>query len=132
MAARTAGWDESPAGVGGYLFTSSSAVYPPGLDSQVEDSPWDAPPHGSEEGFAWAKRLGEIQAQLYHRHHHLPVAIVRPANPYGPYDDFAAGRQPVFQAETRLELVPDDGSAGWRELQDRTKQGGVHCAEREL
>jgi L-alanine-DL-glutamate epimerase-like enolase superfamily enzyme len=42
------------------------------------------------------------------------------------WDDFAAGRLPVFQAGTRLELVADDGSAAWRELQARARQGGVH------
>lgn len=44
------------------------------------------------------------------------------------WDDFLAGRQPVFQAGTRLEVIPDDGSAEWKELQARAQQGGVHCA----
>jgi hypothetical protein len=42
------------------------------------------------------------------------------------WDDFSAGRLPVFQAGTRLELVPDDGSREWRELQARAAEGGVH------
>lgn len=42
------------------------------------------------------------------------------------WDDFGAGRLPIFQAGTRLELVPDDGSKEWRELQARARQGGVH------
>ena len=46
------------------------------------------------------------------------------------WDDFSAGRLPVFQAGTKLELVPDDGSHEWRELQDRAQKGGVHSAGR--
>jgi len=45
------------------------------------------------------------------------------------WDDFSAGRLPVFQAGTRLELVPDDGSAEWRELQTRAQRGGIHTRE---
>jgi galactonate dehydratase len=48
------------------------------------------------------------------------------------WDDFQAGRLPVFQAGTRLERIPDDGSRAWRELQERAQAGGVHCAGREL
>jgi L-alanine-DL-glutamate epimerase-like enolase superfamily enzyme len=48
------------------------------------------------------------------------------------WDDFMAGRLPVFQAGTRLEMVPDNGSREWREMQTRAQQGGVHCAGREL
>jgi L-alanine-DL-glutamate epimerase-like enolase superfamily enzyme len=42
------------------------------------------------------------------------------------WDDFAAGRLPVFQKGVRLELVKDDGSKEWRELQGRAQKGGVH------
>lgn len=42
------------------------------------------------------------------------------------WDDFGAGRLPVFQAGTRLELVPDDGSAAWRDLQARAQAEAVH------
>jgi L-alanine-DL-glutamate epimerase-like enolase superfamily enzyme len=48
------------------------------------------------------------------------------------WDDFSAGRLPVFQAGTRTELVPDNGSSEWKELQAKAQLGGVHCAGREL
>lgn len=48
------------------------------------------------------------------------------------WDDFGQGRLPVFQAGTRLELVPDDGSREWRELQARASTAAVHSAGREL
>jgi L-alanine-DL-glutamate epimerase-like enolase superfamily enzyme len=48
------------------------------------------------------------------------------------WDDFLGGRLPVFQAGTNLELVPDDSSPAWKELQARAQKAGVHCAGREL
>jgi L-alanine-DL-glutamate epimerase-like enolase superfamily enzyme len=48
------------------------------------------------------------------------------------WDDFGAGRLPVFQPGTRTEVVPDNGTSEWRELQERAQAGGVHCAGREL
>jgi galactonate dehydratase len=48
------------------------------------------------------------------------------------WDDFSNGRLPVFQAGTVTEVVPDDGSRAWRELQARAQAGGIHCAGREL
>lgn len=78
-------------GARGLLFASSSAVYPAELELQDEEAPLDGPPHEGEAGFAWAKRMGELQARAYHRHHGFPVAIVRPSNPYGPGE----GRDPA-------------------------------------
>lgn len=42
------------------------------------------------------------------------------------WDDFLLGKLPVFPRGVRLEHVPDDGSAEWKELQQRAQQGGVH------
>ncbi|HET7559565.1 MAG TPA: enolase C-terminal domain-like protein [Limnochordia bacterium] len=42
------------------------------------------------------------------------------------WDDFLGGRLPVFAKGVRLEHVADDGSAEWRELQQRAQAGGVH------
>ena len=43
----------------------------------------------------------------------------------GLWDDFAAGNQPLFHQGVHLEIVPDDGSADWRELYQRTLQDPV-------
>jgi galactonate dehydratase len=48
------------------------------------------------------------------------------------WDDFSNGHLPVFQAGTFTEVVPNDGSDGWRDLQARAAGSGVHCAGREL
>ncbi len=76
------------AGVSRYLFTSSIAVYHP-VDVFVEDNAWDGPPHPSDKYAAWAKRMGELQGEAYQKEYGWDkIAIVRPANVYGPYDNF--------------------------------------------
>jgi hypothetical protein len=44
------------------------------------------------------------------------------------WDDFLAGRLPVFSRNVRLERVADDGSPDWKELQSRAQKGAVHVA----
>jgi GDP-L-fucose synthase len=105
--------DASRAGVRGYLYTSSSSVYPSCLEELDEDAPWDQPPHQSELGFGWAKRMGEIQAQIYHQNCGMPIAIVRPANPYGPWDDFGSERSHVIPALIRRAFAREDPFVVW-------------------
>jgi GDP-L-fucose synthase len=76
------------AGVERYLYASSSSVYPGG-DSILDDTQeWTGEPHKTEYAFGWAKRAGELQARIYTENHGMKIAIVRPANPYGPGDNF--------------------------------------------
>jgi len=76
------------AGVEQYLYTSSIAIYHPS-DEFVEDKAWDGPPHPTDRFAAWAKRMGELQAEAYKIEYGWDkIAIVRPANVYGPYDNF--------------------------------------------
>lgn len=76
------------AGVERYLFTSSIAVYP-SASLFIEDRAWDGPPHPTDKYAAWAKRMGELQAEAYKVEYGWDkIAIVRPANVYGPYDNF--------------------------------------------
>lgn len=48
------------------------------------------------------------------------------------WDDFLAGRLPLFPEGVYLERIPDNGSREWRELQARAAQGGVHSGGRPL
>jgi len=76
------------AGVARYLFTSSIAVYPP-AELFIEDDVWKGFPHSSDRFAAWAKRMGELQAEAYKIEYGWDkIAVVRPANVYGPYDNF--------------------------------------------
>ena len=76
------------AGVSRYLYTSSIAVYHP-TETFVEDQAWDGPPHPTDKYAAWAKRMGELQAEAYQTEYAWNrIAIVRPSNIYGPFDNF--------------------------------------------
>jgi GDP-L-fucose synthase len=76
------------ASVSRYLFASSVCVYAP-ASVFVEDDAWSAPPHPSDAYAGWAKRMGELQASAYREQYGWEtIAIVRPVNTYGPYDNF--------------------------------------------
>lgn len=86
------------AGVERYLFASSICVYPP-AQVFVEDEAWEGPPHSSMLFAGWAKRMGELQARAYQEQYGWDkIAIVRPVNVYGPYDNFDPGMAQVIPA----------------------------------
>ena len=83
-------------------------------------------------------RLPEMPAKPY-PHPNLLIAIRFGSGSTSYYthtmqfwDDFLAGRLPVFQPGTRLEVVADDGSREWKDLQARAAAGAVHSGGREL
>lgn len=86
------------AGVERYLFASSVCVYAPATVF-IEDEAWLQPPHPSDEFAGWAKRMGEFQASAYREQYGWDqIAIVRPVNTYGPYDDFNPATAQVIPA----------------------------------
>tara|TARA_R110002110_G_scaffold153711_2_gene347171 strand:- start:24 stop:956 length:933 start_codon:yes stop_codon:yes gene_type:complete len=71
-----------------YLYASTLGVYAP---SQIfhEDDVWKTHPSENDRFAGWAKRMGELQAEAYQIEYGWnDISIVRPANTYGPYDDF--------------------------------------------
>src|SRR5439155_5153581 len=75
-------------GVKRYLYTSSIGVYAP-AERFYEDDVWKTFPSDNDRFAGWAKRMGELQAEAYKIEHGWgEIAIVRPANVYGPYDNF--------------------------------------------
>lgn len=71
-----------------FLFTSSVGVYQP-ADVFYEDSVWTTFPSPNDRFAGWAKRMGELQAEAYKIEYNWDkISIVRPANVYGPYDNF--------------------------------------------
>jgi GDP-L-fucose synthase len=71
-----------------YLFTSSVGVYHP-ADVFKEDDVWKTFPSENDRFAGWAKRIGELQAEAYKIQYGANnISIVRPANVYGPYDNF--------------------------------------------
>jgi len=71
-----------------YLYTSSVGVYHP-AEVFYEDDVWKTFPSENDKFAGWAKRIGELQAEAYEIQYGLKnISIVRPANVYGPYDNF--------------------------------------------
>lgn len=75
-------------GVSRYLFTSTVGVYGP-AEVFYEDDVWKTFPSENDRFAGWAKRMGELQAESYKIEYGWDkVSIVRPANVYGPFDNF--------------------------------------------
>ena len=71
-----------------YLFTSSIGVYSPSSLFKENDV-WKSFPSENDKFAGWAKRLSELQAEAYKiEDDWTKISIVRPANVYGPYDNF--------------------------------------------
>ena len=70
------------------LYTSSIGVYSP-ADIFYENDVWSTFPSENDKFAGWAKRMGELQLQAYSIENNFNnFSIVRPANVYGPYDNF--------------------------------------------
>jgi len=75
-------------GVKRYLYTSTIGVYAPAEVFQ-EDDVWKTFPSVNDRIGGWAKRMGELQAEAFQiEYGWSDICIVRPANVYGPYDNF--------------------------------------------
>lgn len=75
-------------GVSRYLYTSTVGVYAP-AEVFHEDDVWKTFPSENDRFAGWAKRMGELQAQGYKIEYGWDkISIVRPANIYGPFDNF--------------------------------------------
>jgi len=71
-----------------YLYTSTVGVYQP-AEVLREDDVWNTQPSKNDWFGGWAKRMGELQCQAYQKQYgEGKCSIVRPANVYGPYDNF--------------------------------------------
>lgn len=71
-----------------YLYTSSVGVYSP-REVFYEEDVWSTFPSPNDKYAGWAKRIGELQTETYTKQYGWnKISIVRPANVYGPYDNF--------------------------------------------
>ena len=76
------------AGVEWFLYTSSVGVYHP-AEVFVENDVWKTFPSENDWYAGWAKRVGELNVQAYMKEYDWnKCSIVRPANVYGPNDNF--------------------------------------------
>jgi len=101
------------AGAAGYLFTSSIGVYAP-AEVMQEDSVWKTFPSENDRFAGWAKRMGELQAEAYRIEYGWKrVCIVRPANVYGPYDNFDPANAMVIPSLIRRAVDGENPLTVW-------------------
>ncbi len=70
-----------------FLYTSSIGVYQPKAILK-EDDVWKTQPSKNDWFSGWAKRIGELNAEACRISSKTKITIVRPANVFGPYDNF--------------------------------------------
>jgi GDP-L-fucose synthase len=100
-------------GVERYLFTSTIGVYHPAAVFH-EDDVWKTFPSENDRFAGWAKRMGELQAEAYRIEHGWDtVAIVRPANVYGPYDNFDPANAMVIPSLVRRVMDGENPLRVW-------------------
>lgn len=96
-----------------YLFTSTVGVYAP-AEIFYEDDVWKTFPSENDKFAGWAKRMGELQAEAYKiEYNWSDVQIVRPANVYGPYDNFDPGNAMVIPSLIKRALDGENPLVVW-------------------
>lgn len=100
-------------GVERYLFTSSIGVYAPASVFH-EDDVWKTSPSENDRFAGWAKRMGELQAEAYRIEYGWDkISIVRPANVYGPYDNFDPDNAMVIPSLIHRALSGENPMVVW-------------------
>jgi GDP-L-fucose synthase len=100
-------------GVKKYLYTSTIGVYSP-AEVFHEDDVWKTQPSENDKFAGWAKRMGELQAEAYKiEYGWTDIAIVRPANVYGPYDNFDPNNAMVIPSLIRRALDGENPLLVW-------------------
>lgn len=92
------------AGVGRFVYISSSAAYPPSGDRPVGESEmFCGDPYDAYFGVGWMKRTAEWLAVFYSQKltRPMPVTVVRPSNIFGPRDKFSPATSHVTAALIR-------------------------------
>lgn len=101
------------AGVKRYLYTSTIGVYSP-AEVFYEDDVWKTFPSENDKFAGWAKRMGELQAEAYKIECGWDnIAIVRPANVYGPYDNFDPNTAMVIPSLIKRALDGENPLIVW-------------------
>lgn len=96
-----------------YLYTSTIGVYAP-CEVFYEDDVWKTFPSENDKFAGWAKRMGELQAEAYKIEYGWnDIAIVRPANVYGPYDNFDPDNAMVIPSLIKRALDGENPLAVW-------------------
>jgi len=101
------------AGVKRYLYTSTIGVYSP-AEVFYEDDVWQTFPSENDKFAGWAKRMGELQAEAYKIEYGWDnIAVVRPANVYGSYDNFDPDNAMVIPSLIKRALDGENPLVVW-------------------
>jgi GDP-L-fucose synthase len=96
-----------------FLYSSTLGVYPP-AEIFYEDSVWNGFPSKNDWYAGWAKRMGELQAEAYEKEYGFDkISIVRPANTYGPYDDFDSENSMVIPSLIKRAFSGENPMIVW-------------------
>lgn len=102
------------AGVRRFLQISTACIYPHDAKVPTPESEGDrGSPEPTNEGYGWAKRMGEKLAEYYSREKGIEVLIARPFNAYGPRDHFDAATSHVIPALMKRILDGEDPVLIW-------------------
>jgi len=96
-----------------YLYTSSVCLYPGQISLLREEEAWDGFPERTNASYGWVKRMGELQCQAYAEEYGMDIAIVRPTNAYGAYDNFDLESSHVIPALVRKAVERRDPYEVW-------------------
>lgn len=100
-------------GVERFLYTSTIGVYAP-AEVFHEDDVWKTFPSENDKFAGWAKRMGELQAESYKIEYGWDtIAIVRPANVYGSYDNFDPENAMVIPSLINRALTGENPLTVW-------------------
>ncbi|SRR3989338_10282948 len=96
-----------------FLFTSSVGVYGPSEVFYEDDTEKTLPSPNDLFG-GWHKRTGELQAKAYQiQYGWNEISIVRPANVYGPYDNFDPENAMVIPSLIKRALDGENPLVVW-------------------
>lgn len=96
-----------------YLYTSTVGVYAPAKVFR-EDDVWKTFPSPNDRFAGWAKRMGELQAESYKIEYGWDkISIVRPANIYGPFDNFDPQTSTVIASLVKRALDGESPLIVW-------------------
>ena len=97
-----------------FLYTSTIGIYPSANEPKKEDIAWSAPPHHTNLYAGWAKLMGELQAEAYKVEFGWgKIAVIRPANVYGPYDYFNPHSSMVIPSLIRRAVDGENPYVVW-------------------
>jgi len=102
------------------LFISSSVVYPDSAAAMCEDDDLGGEPFEKYYFSGWTKRFAERLCDMYGRRLKAPMAciVVRPANIYGEYMDFAPETAHMVPAQVRKIVDGQDPIDVWGDGSD--------------